>query len=94
MRLSKEEIELLKKTLFELDSEAKLYLFGSRVHDDKKGGDIDLLIISNKLTRKDLRKIKREFFNKFGEQKIDIVIDNGDFKNPFAEKIRKESVEL
>lgn len=60
----------------------------------KKGGDIDLLIISKKLTRKELRKIKREFYNKFGEQKIDIVLDDGEFKNPFTEKIKNEAVEL
>jgi len=94
MRISIEEIELLRKTLAELDIEAKLYLFGSRVNDEKKGGDIDLLIVSKKITKMDLRKIKREFFNKFGEQKIDIVLDNGEFNNPFAEKILKEAVEL
>jgi len=80
--------------LAELDIEAKLYLFGSRVNDEKKGGDIDLLIVSKKITKMDLRKIKREFFNKFGEQKIDIVLDNGEFNNAFAEKIIKEAVEL
>jgi predicted nucleotidyltransferase len=94
MRISIEEIESLRKTLAELDIEAKLYLFGSRVDDEKKGGDIDLLIVSKKITKMDLRKIKREFFNKFGEQKIDIVLDNGEFNNPFAEKILKEAVEL
>ncbi|MGQ9797683.1 MAG: nucleotidyltransferase domain-containing protein [Ignavibacterium sp.] len=94
MRISKEEIELLRKVLSELDSEARIYLFGSRVYDEKKGGDIDLLVVSKILARKDLRKIKREFFNKFGEQKIDIVLDDGEFKNPFTEKIIKEAVEL
>ena len=94
MRISREEIEVLRKTLAELDIEARLYLFGSRVNDEKKGGDIDLLIVSKKITKMDLRKIKREFFNKFGEQKIDIVLDNGEFNNAFAEKIIKEAVEL
>lgn len=94
MRISKEEIELLRIILSELDSDAKIYLFDSRVDDNKKGGDIDLLIVSKILTRRDLRKIKREFYNKFGEQKIDIVLDNGEFKNPFIEKIIKTAVEL
>jgi predicted nucleotidyltransferase len=94
MRISKEEVELLRKILADLDSEAKLYLFGSRVNDEKKGGDIDILIVSKKITKMDLRKIKREFFNKFGEQKIDIVIDDGEYNNPFVEKIIKDAVEL
>lgn len=46
MRLDPKEIETLKSSLKELDRNAKIYLFGSRIDDNKKGGDIDLLVIS------------------------------------------------
>ncbi len=49
MRISNEEINVLKSKLAELSCDAKLYLFGSRLDDDKKGGDIDLLVLSDKL---------------------------------------------
>ena len=52
MRLSQNEVTLLKEKLAVLSKEAKLYLFGSRVDDSKKGGDIDLLVVSTKLTKK------------------------------------------
>ena len=52
MRLDPDEIEILKESLKDLDKEAKIYLFGSRVNDDLKGGDIDLLVISKKLNRR------------------------------------------
>ena len=55
MRLSSNEINTLKHKLYELSTEAKLYLFGSRVDDTKNGGDIDLLLVSDKLTKKDIR---------------------------------------
>ncbi|PHS56358.1 MAG: hypothetical protein COB17_09505 [Sulfurimonas sp.] len=58
MRLLKKEVDLLKNKLQLLCNDAKLYLFGSRVDDTKKGGDIDLLIISKNLTKKDLRLIR------------------------------------
>lgn len=45
MLLTSEEKETLKKSLKELDQDASIYLFGSRADDDKKRGDIDLLII-------------------------------------------------
>jgi predicted nucleotidyltransferase len=51
MRLSKDEVKILKNTLHTLNSDAKLYLFGSRLYDNKKGGDIDLLIVSKTFTK-------------------------------------------
>lgn len=94
MRLNKKEIEILRESLKSLDPEAKLYLFGSRLYDDRRGGDIDLLIVSKKMTKKDLRKIKRAFYNEFGEQKIDIILDNGEYDDPFVRRIKLEAVQL
>ena len=94
MRLKREEVDLLKKVLFELSPEAKLYLFGSRVDDDKRGGDIDLLVVSKKLTKKDLRKLKIEFFKEFDEQKIDIILDDGSFKDSFCKMILNKAILL
>ena len=94
MRLYKEQVQLLKNKLYSISEDAKIYLFGSRVDDTKKGGDIDLLIISDKLTKKDLRLIRVEFFEYFGEQKLDIVLDNGELKTPFVKHILKQAIEL
>jgi len=94
MRLSTEQITILKNKLFSLSKDAKLYLFGSRVDDTKKGGDIDLLIVSDTLTKKDLRPLRVEFFKYFGEQKLDIILENGKFKNPFSKHIMQKAIEL
>ena len=94
MRLTQKEITLLKEKLITLSKEAKLYLFGSRVDDSKKGGDIDLLVVSKELTKRDLRKLRLAFFKVFGEQKLDIVLDDGTFKNPFNRLIAHKAVEL
>lgn len=92
MRLERAEILLLKNTLKDLSATAKLYLFGSRVDDTKQGGDIDLLVVSNILGKKDIRKLRIEFCKKFGEQKIDIVLDDGTFKDPFHKHIFQKAV--
>ena len=94
MRLSHEEITLLKEKLYQLSSEAKLYLFGSRADRSKRGGDIDLLIIDKKLTKRDIRKLKVAFKERFGEQKIDIVLDDGSMRDPFVRLIAKEAIRL
>ena len=94
MRLDQQQIAVLKEKLKTLSKSAKLYLFGSRTDDNKKGGDIDILVISNEITKKDLRYLRIEFFKYFGEQKIDIVLDDGTFKNPFVKQILQKAIQL
>ncbi len=94
MRLSNEEVQILKTTLAKLSPEAKLYLFGSRVDDAKQGGDIDLLVVSDCLNRSDMRYLRIEFFKHFGEQKIDIVLDDGTFDSVFNRLVMQEAQEL
>lgn len=93
MRLSQHEIRSIKEVVYSLDNNAKIYLFGSRVYDDKRGGDIDLLIISDKLTNKDARKLRIALYDKIGEQKIDIIIAN-DLRKPFTRIAVEEGVLL
>ncbi len=94
MRLNNNEIKVLKDKLKSLSKEAKLFLFGSRTDDTKKGGDIDLLVVSDILTKKDIRKLRIEFFKNFGEQKLDIVLDNSKLSNPFTKIIYKKAIAL
>lgn len=63
MRLSDKEVKLIKSILQEIFKDVTIYLFGSRLDDSKKGGDIDLFVISNNATLqnkiKALAKLKR-----------------------------------
>lgn len=45
MRLSRFKIEKIKESFQETFQKDSIYLFGSRVDDNQKGGDIDLYII-------------------------------------------------
>ncbi len=74
MRLSDKEIEAIRKAVLSRDSEARVYLFGSRADDSKRGGDIDLLVLSGKLSDRDKYGIKFDLYDELGEQKIDIII--------------------
>jgi len=94
MRLCEEEVAVLKNKLMTLSLDAKLYLFGSRTDDDAKGGEIDLLVVSDEITKRDLRLLRIDFFKHFGEQKLDIVLDDGEFKNPFIRHILKKAILL
>ena len=93
MRLKDSEVKVIKNSILEKDNNARIYLFGSRVDDNKKGGDIDILVLSNKLSYSDTISIKRKIFDEIDEQKIDIVIKS-DVKEPFIDMIYKKSIQL
>ena len=58
MRLKDSERAIIISTVKGFDGNPSVYLFGSRVDNSKKGGDIDLLVMSDSLTRDDKRSIK------------------------------------
>jgi predicted nucleotidyltransferase len=74
MRLTNFEAEAIKESVYGFDPDAKIILFGSRVDDAKRGGDIDLLVLSRKITTRERRRIKINLYDKIGEQKIDMII--------------------
>ena len=95
MRISKDQISTLKAALKEKNSNAKMYLFGSRVDDDAKGGDIDiLLLLHEKLSLYEIFEIKNCFWKQYGEQKLDIVQFTFSENHPFKELAMQSSIKL
>lgn len=86
MRLSQREISAIKNNVLSIDKDAKIYLFGSRVDDNAKGGDIDVLIISDKIGFNEKTKIRVGIFKEIEEQKLDLVIKK-DFEDVFVKMI-------
>lgn len=80
MRLSDAERQGLTASCLTIASDIafSLYLFGSRVNDLAKGGDIDLLLVVPPEQLTDLRMKKhlllREMKDRIGDQKIDLII--------------------
>jgi predicted nucleotidyltransferase len=58
---------------------AKIWLFGSRVNDTERGGDIDLLIETDQTDVTEIARAEIAFLGKvqgkLGEQKIDLLLD-------------------
>jgi len=93
MRLSSDEKSAIIQAVERLDPGAGIYLFGSRVDDTKKGGDIDILIFSDRLTFEDKLEIKAYLFERIEEQKIDLIISQ-DESDPFIRMALKQGVRL
>jgi predicted nucleotidyltransferase len=95
MRLSIYERDSLRQAIHRYLPDAKVLLYGSRADDTKRGGDIDLLILTDRDV--DLRtKIKIEglMFEKIGEQKIDLLIEKEGALSRFGRIIMPQAVPL
>jgi len=93
MRLRNLEKESIIKAVKSIDPDSRIYLFGSRVDDNRKGGDIDLLIITDKISLDAKLDIKRKIFQEVEEQKIDIILSRTG-KEPFVRMIFEQGAEL
>ena len=95
MRVDKEQIDFLKREIKKAEPNSKVYVFGSRVNDNQKGGDLDILILSkNRISLETKRTIKLSFYEKFGYQKLDLVDFRFDEKSVFKELVLLEAEEL
>ena len=90
MRLQTEEKQAITRAINKFDGNAAAYLFGSRTDDTKKGGDIDILVVSDKIDRHTLFLIEEEIFQTIEEQKIDFVLTGTELNNRFARMILKK----
>ncbi len=81
MRLSKNDASTIKNIILKYIINAKVILFGSRVYDDKKGGDIDILIqTTQNITIKEQIKILAEIELKGILRKVDLLIQTSSSK--------------
>ncbi len=95
MRLTQKERTSIRDAVASYDDSAKVSLFGSRVNDDARGGDIDLLVISTSLTESDKRKIKLRIYDALGEQKIDLLlIHPNEPETAFVKQALQEGVQV
>ncbi len=79
MRLSAEVINVIQDTFLRVFEKGDLYLFGSRVDDSRKGGDIDLYVVADQQSQLGEKRIDflAQIKQKIGDQRIDLVIDRG-----------------
>jgi predicted nucleotidyltransferase len=87
VRLTREEIETIKKLSREIFGDCEIYLFGSRIRE-KEGGDVDIFIIPENRENLFEKKIKLSAKLELALQKpVDVVVS----RNPERE-IEKEAL--
>ena len=93
MRLATEEQSAIRHAITQADAEALVYLFGSRADDTAKGGDIDLLVLSQKINIMTKLDILAQLHQQLGDRKVDIAI-YPDATRPFPRMVIQDAVRL
>jgi len=95
MRITEQEKNVIIDTVKSSDPNAKVWLFGSYVDDSKKGGDIGIMILSEKIDKDVMQKIQLRRFicDRIGGQKIDIVTTNSGKEDIFRLTV-EEGIQL
>ena len=97
MRLKQRDIDAIKTATREVFGDSAIVrLFGSRVHDDLRGGDIDLLIEADPSDRSEWQRVgafRDVLFRMIDEQKVDVVlVERGKPMPAFAQVVAPRSV--
>jgi len=93
MRIDSDQRNCIINIVQKFDTYAKVRLFGSRLNDDARGGDIDLLIESKTVGFKDKLIIRYQLKEQLGDRKIDIIVTDK-FDTPFTRFVYKNSLVL
>ncbi|MGA7979791.1 MAG: nucleotidyltransferase domain-containing protein [Chromatiaceae bacterium] len=93
MRLQEAERQTILNTILSADPDAVVYLFGSRVDDTARGGDIDLLVLSTRIDVLAKLTILAQLHEQLGDQRIDLAVFS-DLTKPFARLAVMEGTQL
>lgn len=94
MRLDKNDTNIILSTIESIFGNVKVYLFGSRLDEQKKGGDIDLFIVSEEKSNLFEKKIKViSKLERALHKPIDIVLHKN-FEREIEKEILKKSLLL
>lgn len=98
MRLKQRDIDAIKWAATEVfGAEAVVHLYGSRVRDDLRGGDIDLLIDvpSAQDGWRAADKFRARLFERIDEQRVDVVFRvRGTTRSAFVRLVERDAVPL
>ncbi|MFZ9839088.1 MAG: nucleotidyltransferase domain-containing protein [Opitutaceae bacterium] len=95
MRLSPEAVQAIREEVARADPHAEVWLFGSRTRDDAKGGDIDLLVISEQLAFADELRLRAALLDRIGWQRLDLLVrPRARLTEPFAALALENGIRL
>lgn len=90
MRLTPHELQAVRSTLYSADPAGRVWLFGSRADDARRGGDIDIYLEASRvIDLKAALELEYQLMSLCGS-KVDLLIRNpGQVEQPIHDIARK-----
>jgi predicted nucleotidyltransferase len=93
--LGADAVAIITRELRPLAPTAEVYLFGSRADDTARGGDIDLLVVSDKIGFRDLLYLRARILDAIGWQQLDLIVRRRDqVEEPLAATAVETGIKL
>ena len=93
--MSLPQVDLLKREIQARLPHGRVYVFGSRADDAKRGGDIDILVVGDRrLSILDRLKVRTAFYRAYGMQKVDIVSVTSEEPSAMRDAVLPDAIEL
>lgn len=76
MRLSNTELQALRAIIGELDPAGRIYLYGSRADDKRRGGDIDIYLQASRPIELKARLLTQYRLQQACDTRVDLLVKN------------------
>ncbi len=94
MRLNPIEVDALRSILHGLDPNGKIYLFGSRTDDSRRGGDIDVFLDASTTIELKTALITEYRLSNACNVKVDLLIKNPSQADQPIHQLAREGILL
>ena len=94
MRLSAIELKAIRATLAAADPLGRIYLYGSRVDDTRRGGDIDVFLEATRAIDLKTALTLRHRLSSVCDTKVDLLIKTPDQEEMPIHQIARHGIQL
>jgi predicted nucleotidyltransferase len=94
MRITEQELNAIRSEILSADPNGRIFLFGSRVNDTRRGGDIDLLVETSRRLDLKHRLLLEHRISSACNTQVDLIFKAPDDDESPIHRIARQGIRL